>query len=111
MRRNSSVPLRGCLRWLGQFLDLNKAHAACAQRRHFGVIAINGNLYSRLLRCRPDQRSSRNGDGNVVYGQVYKFVFFHFWHIFLPFQIHPSNDSSMSSKAQDGCKEMFHQVL
>ena len=77
----------GCLRWLGQFLDLNKAHAACAQRRHFRVIAINGNLYSRLLRCRPDQRPSRNSDGNVVYGQVYKFVFFLFWHIFT--SLHP----------------------
>ncbi len=46
------------------------------------MIAIDGNLYPSLSRCRPDQRSRRYSNGNIVYGQVYKFVFFLFWHIF-----------------------------
>ena len=75
----------GCLRWLGHLLNFDKAHAAGTERGHFGMIAVNRNLDACLLGCCPDKSTRWNGDRDVVDSQVYKFVFFFFWHIFVPF--------------------------
>src|SRR5579885_122958 len=72
----------GRLRRLGHLLDLDKTHAARAQRRHLGMIAINRYLDPRLLRSRPHQRSRRDRDRYVVDGQMYESVCFLFWQNF-----------------------------
>src|SRR6266849_2228836 len=71
----------GRLRGLGHLLDVDEAHTARAQWRHLGVVAVNRDLDTGLLRCRPDQCSGRHCDRDVVYRQVYKLV----WHMLLPF--------------------------
>src|SRR6266567_1867948 len=75
----------GRLRGLGHLLDVNEAHTTRAQWRHLGVVAVNRDLDTGLLRCCPDQCSGRHCDRDAVYCQVYKLVLFLFWHMVLLF--------------------------